>query len=136
MSAPILKTGVEGSHEILERAFPLWRKAQVVHEGLAWEGKPEARAIAEEIAASHPECEAALVAALDNENSLVVAYALLCLELMHSIALQSLPEQLLQCRSNITLVMGSFHNGMDLGGLARQIQKRAIKRCAARVNQA
>jgi hypothetical protein len=133
--ATTAKPTTDDTKAYLDTAFALWRKAQVVHQAPSWDGKPEARALAEEIAASHPECEAHLAAALTNESALVVAYALLSLELMNSRLLQSLPEALLQRRSNITLVTGSFKNGMDLGGLARQLQNRAIERLATPVNQ-
>ena len=63
-------------------------------------------------------------------NQLVTAYALLTLELMNSGKLGELPAALLADRSNVTLVLGSVKNGMDLGGLARQIQKRAKTRRA------
>jgi hypothetical protein len=44
---------------------------------------------------------------------------------MRSATLQNLPPELLERRSNIKLMTGSIANAMDLGGLARQIQKRA-----------
>jgi hypothetical protein len=119
----------------LEKVFAIWRKAQVVHQAPSWDGKPEARALAEEIAATHPEHEAALAAALADESALVVAYALISLELMNSRCLQKLPDALLQRRSNITLIAGSFKSSMDLGGLARQIQKHATERLAASIKQ-
>jgi hypothetical protein len=113
---------------LLDRAVALWRKAQVLHEVPSWKGQPEARALAERIAASHAASESALAALLLDSNQLVVAYALLTLELMRSPVLRDLPSELLQRRSNITIVSGSVKTGMDLGGLARQIQKRARAR--------
>jgi len=111
--------------ELLDRAIGAWQKAQVLHEAPSWKGQPKARAIVEELAASHPECEPALTSLLFDSRQLVVAYALLTLELMQSPSLQNLPTELLQRRSNITLVCGSIKTAMDLGGLARRVQKRA-----------
>ena len=102
--------------DALLRAVEVWKKAQVVHEWPSWEGRPEARAIAEQIALNHPECEQLLVNQLSAANQLVVAYALLTLELMNSPILRNLSPELLQRRSQITLVCGSFKNAMDLGG--------------------
>jgi hypothetical protein len=111
--------------ELLDRAIGAWQKAQVLHDAPSWKGQPEARAIAEQLAASHPECESALASLLFDSRQLVVGYALLTLELMKSPSLQKLPSELLQRRSNITLVCGSIKTAMDIGGLARQVQKRA-----------
>lgn len=109
---------------IVERVIRIWRRAQLVHQAPSWEGSPEARALAEELA-RHPENEAWLVEALGDPSQLVVAYTLLTLELMGSPHLRNLPPELLSNRSAITLAAGSFRTGMDLGGFARQIQKRA-----------
>lgn len=109
---------------LLDGAVRIWRKAQIVHQSPSWENRPEARAIAEEIA-RHPEYESALFDLLTDSNQLVVAYSLMTLELMSSSRLRELPAELLTNRANITIIMGSFANKMDLGGLARQIQKRA-----------
>jgi len=105
-----------------------WRKAQVLYETPSWKGQPEARAIAEQIAGSHPECEPALASLIQDSSQLVAAYALLTLELMKSPVLQNIPPDVLQRRSKVTLVCGSVKTTMDLGGLARQIQKRAGER--------
>jgi hypothetical protein len=83
-----------------------------------------------EALANHPECEDALFELLTNPSQLVVAYSLITLELMRSNKLAELPAELLTNRSKITLSLGSFRNSMDLGGLARQIQKRAKARLA------
>jgi hypothetical protein len=109
---------------LLDSAVRIWRKAQIVHQSPSWENRPEARAIAEEIA-RHPEYESALFDLLADSNQLVVAFSLITLEMMGSSRLRELPIELLENRSNITLLFGSFVNKMDLGGLARQIQKRA-----------
>src|SRR5262245_49901614 len=85
---------------LVQRAIPLWRKAQVLYQGLSWRGQPEALAIAEQIGAGHPECEPMLSALLLESNQLIVAYALLALELMQSSVLLNLPAELLQRRSN------------------------------------
>ena len=112
-----------------ELALRSWRKAQIVHQTPSWEGQPEARAIGEELA-RNPENEAWLFDSLGDSNQLVVAYSLLALELMGSPRLGELPSALLTNRSNITLASGSVRIGMDLGGLARQIQKRATSAIA------
>lgn len=108
----------------LDRAVRVWRKAQIVHQTPSWDGRPEARAIAEEIA-QHPEYEPLLLDLLADPSQLVAAYSLMALELMGSARLKELPAGLLANRSNITVAVGSVRIGMDLGGLARQVQKRA-----------
>ncbi len=117
---------------LLEHAAGLWRKANVLYETASWEGQPEARAIAEQIAASHPECEPLLVSLLLDSSQLVAAYALLTLELMRSPSLQDLPPALLERRSNVTLIYSGIKTSMDLGAFARQIQKRARHRSSDR----
>jgi hypothetical protein len=112
---------------LVERAVSVWVKAQVVHQEPAWEGRPQARAVAEELA-RRPDCEPLLLGLLGHGSQLVVAYALLTLELMGSPALRSLPAPLLERSSRVKLVMGSFGNGMTVGDLARQVQKRASER--------
>jgi hypothetical protein len=114
--------------EILARAIALWRKAQVLYQAPSWNGQPEPRAIAEQIANSHPECEPALGRLILDSNQLVAAYALLTLELMKSPILQNLPSEVFQRRSSVTVVCGSIKTAMDLGAWARQVQKRAIGR--------
>jgi hypothetical protein len=111
--------------ELLDRAIVIWRKAQVLHQAPSWKGEPEARAVAEQIAADRPECEPVLASLLLDKSQLVAAYALLTLELMRSSVLQSLPSEVLQRRANVTLITGSVKTTIDLGGLARQVQKRA-----------
>jgi hypothetical protein len=110
---------------ILERALSVWRKAQVLHEGPSWKGHPEARAIAEEIAAAHPECEESLASLLADKCQFVAGYALLTLELMRSRIIEDLPDEILQRRSNVSVVYEGIRSATDLGGLARQIRKRA-----------
>ena len=114
---------IEGGCEVVDRAVEVWKKAQVVYQSPSWEGRPEARAFAERIAAEFRQCEHKLVKLLSHENQLVVAYALLTLQLMGSESLRTLPAELLQRRSKITLRTGSFSTSMDVGGLARQLQK-------------
>jgi hypothetical protein len=75
-----------------------------------------------------PECHDGLLALLSSPNQLLVAYALQTLELMGSPALADLPDELLERRQQVTFQCGSFRNSMDLGGLARQIRKRARER--------
>jgi hypothetical protein len=114
--------------EIIKRAAAVWRKAQVLYETPPRNGQPEARAMADAIAADHPECEQRLLGLLDDPSQLVVGYALLTLEMLGSPALRNLPSDLLARRSQITLQNGSVRTSMDLGGLARQIQKRERER--------
>jgi hypothetical protein len=109
--------------DIVDRAVEVWKKAQVLYQSPSWEGRPEARAFAERIATDFQEGEHKLVKLLEHENQLVVAYALLTLQLMGSRGLRALPAELLERRSKITLRTGSFSTSMDLGGLARQFQK-------------
>ena len=113
---------------VVKRAKDLWRKAQVVYEGPTRLGFPEPLQISLEIAERHACCHDALVDLLSSDSQLVAAYALLTLERMGSDVLVSLPAELLDSRKQITLHMGSFKNSMDLGGLARQVQKRARQR--------
>jgi hypothetical protein len=125
------QTCVEGpgrGSALLDRAVAIWRKAQILYETGSWRGKPEAVAIAEELAASHPECESALASLLLDASQLVAAYALLTLELMDSPILQNIPPEVLQRRSRVTLTTGSINVTTDLGSLARQAQLRARKR--------
>lgn len=123
MMDPVEPIGREEA-EVLRQAVAAWRRAQVVHQTPSWEGQPEARAAAEKIAL-HGRFESPLLGLLANSNQLVVAYALIALELMGSDRLASLPETLLANRSNLTLQFGSIRNAMDLGGFARQVRKRA-----------
>jgi hypothetical protein len=118
------------SETLLAKAVPVWRKAQIVHQAPSWEGRPEARATAEELA-DHPEYEPFLFGLLADPSQLVVAYSLMTLELMGSIRLKELPPDLLTNRSKITLMVGSFRIGKELGGLAREVQKRAMAAAAA-----
>ena len=115
---------------LLAKAVPVWRKAQIVHQAPSWEGRPEARAIAEELA-GYPECVPFLFNLLADPSQLVVAYSLMTLELMGSSRLKELPPDLLTNRSKITLMVGSVRIGKELGGLAREVQKRAMAAAAA-----
>ena len=99
-------------------------KARVVYESPSWEGQPPARALVEQIV-QIAECHDRLLGLLSSPNQLVVAYALQTLALMGSPALADLPDELLERRQQVTFLCGSFKNSMDLGGLARQIRKRA-----------
>jgi len=109
---------------LLDEAAQVWAKAQVVYESPSWDGHPPARVQVEQIARC-PECHGGLIALLSSPCQLVVAYVLETLELMGSPALAELPDELLERRQQVTFVMGSFKNSMDLGGLARQLRKRA-----------
>lgn len=108
---------------LLAKAIKAWSKAQVLYTAPAWNGQPPARALAEEIAQSHPEYEPHLVSHLLDENQLVVGYSLMTLALMGSKALRDLPSAVLDRRSGVTLISGSMKQAMDLGGFARQLQK-------------
>jgi hypothetical protein len=110
--------------EMLDKASRVWAKAQIVDESPSWEGQPPARALVEQLA-QIPECHDGLLALLGSPSPLVVAYALQTLELMGSPALAELPDDLLERRQQVTFLCGTFKNSMDLGGLARQIRKRA-----------
>jgi hypothetical protein len=72
-----------------------------------------------------PECHGGLLALLSSPNQLIVAHALRTLELMQSPAFTNLPDELLRRGQQVTFITGSFKNSMDLGGLARQIRKKA-----------
>ena len=109
---------------LLDEATRVWAKAQVVYESLSCEGLPPARALVEQVARV-PECHNGLLVLLSSPNQLVVAYALQTLELMGSPALAEIPSELLERRQHLTILCGSFRTLMDLGGLARQIRKRA-----------
>ena len=112
----------------LERAVGLWRKAQVVHDGPTRPGFPESLEAVFEIARDHQNCHDDLVRLLASDSQLVVAYALLTLQMMGSRVLEDLPEDLLRRREKVTIDSGSFRTSMDLGGLPRQIRKRARQR--------
>jgi hypothetical protein len=120
-----MRRGIHSSPQIsVTQVVAVWAQAQVVSQTPSWQGQPAPRAIAEEIA-RHPECESFLWDLLGDTNQLVVAYALLALELMGSTRLTALPQSLLDNRSSISLQFGSIRNGTDLGSFARQIQKGA-----------
>src|SRR5262249_36619410 len=112
---------------LLAEVAKVWAKAQVVYESPSWKGNPTARALVEQIA-QVSECHDGLLTLLSSPSQLVVAYALLTLELMKSSALADLPDELLERLQQVTSVCGSFKNSIDLGGLARQIRKRARER--------
>ena len=123
-------TSVENENagsDAIDRAVAVWKKAQVVYQSPSWEGKPEPRALAERIASKHRDCEDKLLPLLADDNQLVVAYALLTLQLMGSQSLGSLPAAVLKRQSKITLKTGSFSISTDVGGFARQLQKGAVR---------
>ena len=111
------------SSDAFEGALIAWRSAQVVTDRYG----SEARQFLDQIAAEPEIYEERLVAVLEDSSQLVVAYSLLALDQMKSHALRSLPEPLLKRREQITMVIGSFKQSMDLGGLARQLAKKAKK---------
>jgi hypothetical protein len=112
---------------LLEQATQVWAKAQVVYDSPGCGGHPPARALVERIA-QIPECRGGLLALLSSPSQLVVAYALRTLELMNSPSLADLPDELLERRQQVTFLCGSIKTAMELGGLARQICKRARER--------
>jgi hypothetical protein len=111
-----------------EHAADIWRKAQVVYEGPTRLGIPEPLEAVFDIASGHPNCVDELVNLLRSDSQLVIAYALLTLQAMGCGILENLPQELLDRREKVTIHTGSFQSSMDLGGLARQIQKRARQR--------
>jgi hypothetical protein len=115
---------MDSSPSVLEEAVSVWKKAQIVHDSPGKYGMPEAREYAERVAL-HPEHEKGLISLLTSPNQLVVAYALRTLELMKSSSLADLPDELLDRKEKVSFQIGSFRNSMDLGGLAREIRKRA-----------
>jgi hypothetical protein len=80
----------------------------------------------EQFVSEFPNCEGLLVELLSDPSQIVVAHALLTLEMLSSKHLQHLSGELLARKSKLTLDFGSIRTSMDLGGLARQIQKRAL----------
>ena len=113
---------------VLDHAARVWAKAQLVWEEPSWEGQPEARAVAEKVAAGPLEWQEALVGLLSSPNQLIVAYALLTLEMMGSLALAELPEELMSRPGRVTFQCGSFRNAMSIGDYARQLRKQARQR--------
>jgi hypothetical protein len=101
-----------------------WTSAQVLYRSPAWSGEPKARHVLEEITLSS-EAESLFWTGLSSEFPLVVGYCLLGLELIGSTKLGILPAQLLDRRDKVTIREGSFSTSTDLGGLARQLKKKA-----------
>ena len=128
MQCPTPLDGPSQPPELLERAVAIWRKAQILFEGLSWQGEPKAAAIVEQIAETHPEYESDLASLLVDPSQLVAAYALQTLERMRSPLLENIPAEVLQRRSRVTRTMGSIMDKTDLGALARQAQRRARER--------
>jgi hypothetical protein len=114
----------EAADALLQRAASIWAKAQLLYEGPTRLGMPEALQLVEEIA-NVPDCHAGLVELLSSPQQLVVGYALMTLDRMGSPVLAELPDDLCGRRENISIQCGSFRTGMDLGGYARQVRKRA-----------
>jgi hypothetical protein len=114
---------------LLDKAVKVWSKAQIVYITPPRLGDSEARVLVEELA-RRPEYESALFDLLAAPSQLVVAYSLKTLELMGSRRLKELPPDLLTNRRNVTLLYGSVRVGMDLGSLARQVQKTAREAAA------
>jgi hypothetical protein len=115
--------GSESPTEVLGRAVESWKKAQLLDLSPTWKGEPEATYYAERVA-KETILEVRLLELLQNNNQLVVAHSLHALELMQSSVLLELSKELLARRDKLTLHMGSFRWNSDLGGYAREIQKR------------
>ena len=96
MQRPTPVDGPSQRPELLERAVAIWRKAQILFEGLSWQGEPKAAAIVEQIAETHPEYEGDLASLLVDPSQLVAAYALQTLERMRSPLLENIPAEVLQ----------------------------------------
>lgn len=116
---------------LLADATQVWAKAQIVRDEPSWQGKSEARAFVEKVAAV-PACHDALLKLLSSPKQLVVAHALQTLELMGSPVLADLAEELCSRREQVTFQCGSFRTSMDLGGYARQVRKRTRQRVPER----
>jgi len=109
--------------DVLALAVDAWSKAQIVACRSAWKGHPLGAHFSE-VLSQRPDLEDRLIVLLKSEHQLVVAYALLTLELMKSPALGCLPEELLTRKEKVTIVTGSFADKMELGAFARHIQKK------------
>ena len=117
---------------ILDRAVGLWEKAQVLYATPTQSPElPAPLAVAQRIAGEYPQFHDALVSLLSSPQQLVVAYALMTLRMMNSPILAEVSDELLNRREKVTIAAGCFVNSMDLGGLARQYRKEAIRRAAA-----
>ena len=106
-----------------ERALQVWERAQVIYDGPS-RGASEAWSILESIGERPDDFHDLLVASLAHPSQLVVGYCLVALDRMQSVALKALPAELLARRDKITILMGSFSQSMDIGGLARQLTKK------------
>jgi hypothetical protein len=113
-------TGVRAEFDLALRA---WERAQVIHEGPP-KGASEAWSALESIGERPGDFHDLLVASLSHPSQVVVGYCLIALDRMRSVALKSLPTELLARRDKITILMGSFSRSMDIGGLARQLTKK------------
>ena len=102
-------------------ALRAWERAQVIYEGPS---TAEASSILEDIGARPGDFHDLLVASLTHPSQLVVGYCLIALDRMQSVALMSLPKELLARRDKITFFMGSFSQSTDIGGLARRLAKK------------
>jgi hypothetical protein len=114
---------VEANEDFLAKAINVWKRAQILFLGPAWNCQPEARYVAE-LLRDRVDLEMKLIELLKHESQLVSAYSLVVLDLMDSQELGQLPEGLLGRKEKITTHMGSFSDKMELGAYARQIQKR------------
>ena len=110
---------------LLRRAVLLWQQAPCVQQTPATDGHPVESALVEQLAAADPDCEPLLIELLEHESPVVVAYALLTLEMRDSHALRQLPPHLLERRDAITLAIGSAKIDTTLAELALQMQQRA-----------
>jgi hypothetical protein len=111
----------------LEDAVAAWTKAQILFDSPSWNGKPAGRNFAEMLS-ERRDLEPQLCNLLNHEDQLVVAYAILTLELMGSRVVGDLPKELLVRNEKVTVIMGSFGDKMELGAFARHRQKEWNKR--------
>jgi hypothetical protein len=107
---------------IFARAVKQWGRAQILFDSPAWNGEPVARHLAEILKDRH-DLEIRLIELLNHKNQLVVAYSLLTLQMMDSAGLENLHADLLQREGKIFRVRGCFADKIELGALARQVQK-------------
>jgi hypothetical protein len=117
----------QSGNSILDQAVKEWGQAQVLFESPAWKGKPVARHLVD-LLKDRPDLEVDLIALLNHNNQLVVAYSLLTLDKMNSPALGKLPPELFQRGDKITQMMGSFADKLELKAFARHIQKKWLAR--------
>ena len=101
---------------LLRRAVLLWQQAPCVQQTPATDGHPVESALVEQLAAASPDCEPLLIELLEHESPVVVAYALLTLELRDSHALRQLPPAPARTPGRNHTRHRQRQNRHDLGG--------------------